>query len=115
MQDEEILSKLSNRHRAFFARAGYTTVLEILASPPSALSQRTKLSSQEIDRCLQTLAEGCLPASFTVSQLLSKQDSFFHLLTLGDPILDAVLEGGLRAGTISELVGEAYALHLTIC
>lgn len=106
MRDEESLQHVSNkRYRAFLLKAGFTTFAEVLSCPPGALVQRTRLSAVEIEQCLELLANHRMPSCSTVSALCQAPQ---ELLKTGDQHLDALLGGGLRPGTITELVGEAY-------
>lgn len=107
MKDEDNLTHLENkRYRAYLLKSGFTTFAEVLSSPPGALIQRTRLSAVEIDTCLSLCARYRLPVCTTVSSLCEIEE---EVLKSGDESLDALLGGGLRPGTITELVGEASA------
>ncbi|XP_037801245.1 DNA repair protein RAD51 homolog 2-like [Penaeus monodon] len=110
IEDQELKEKL--------ARCNFKTVKDVLSLSPLQLMSALQLSSEECEALLDQLYALCVPkyqSAFTLSQ---EEEKFS--LSLGSNQLDAMLHGGLHAGTVIEFAGPAgvgktqWCLHTAV-
>nr|XP_027220905.1 DNA repair protein RAD51 homolog 2-like [Penaeus vannamei] len=110
VEDQELKEKL--------ARCNFKTVKDVLSLSPLQIMSTLQLSSEECEALLDRLYASCVPkyqSAFTLSQ---EEEKFS--LSLGSNQLDAMLHGGLHAGTVIEFAGPAgvgktqWCLHTAV-
>ncbi|XP_042867396.1 DNA repair protein RAD51 homolog 2-like [Penaeus japonicus] len=110
IEDQELKDKLT--------RCNFKTVKDVLSLSPLQIMSTLQLSSDECEALLDRLYESCVPkyqSAFTLSQ---EEEKFS--LSLGSKQLDAMLHGGLHAGTVIEFAGPAgvgktqWCLHTAV-
>lgn len=98
--------------------AGFTTASEVVLSPPASVIRRTKLPPNEVEDLLSSLALILCPAPDTITSL-SASAPLPRTITLGHPALDSLLgddqDGGIRVGTLTEIVGESATGKSHLC
>jgi predicted ATP-dependent serine protease len=98
---------LSGSQKAIFARARIATVAEVWLQAPSEIAKKTRVSVEEVQAAVNLLCKETAPRSLRVTMDGREDVQLASKLTTGDNDLDAILGGGIEAGSITEIVGEA--------
>lgn len=78
----------------------------MLLCSPQEVSQKCKISVHDAGRIIDLIyASANLPH---IRRLVDVKGEGSEVFTTGDPILDDALGGGLRPGTLWEIVGERW-------
>ncbi|KAM9817489.1 DNA repair protein XRCC3 [Neosynchiropus ocellatus] len=109
--------------RAAVSRARISSIQEVLCSSELELQKSTGLSRSDVQLLLLAAASACRRHAPTPVNRLDLEKSRWldagHRLSLGCPLLDQLLRGGLPVGGITELAGESSAgktqLALQLC
>ncbi|CAN6662965.1 DNA repair protein Rad57p [Trichomonascus vanleenenianus] len=85
---------------------------ELLSLSPAEIARKCRRSAREVEALKSLIAsyaeKDISSIAFTSGDaLLAKEES--NVFSTGDPEIDALLGGGIRTGTITEVVGEAGA------
>lgn len=88
-----------------------TTVADLVLTPIRRLAKKgSRVSPPEITRLIQAVCSSQRSLAFTFRTLEDVQPDAGRMFSIGDPILDEALGGGLRTGMIWEIVGERCRL-----
>lgn len=85
-----------------FSTGRYTDTVDLLLSPPSAISKKTKLPLAAVQKIVDQLHRECTLRPVSLAEL----ELFAERFTTGDAVLDDLLGGGIRPGMLWEIVGE---------
>ncbi|GAA93994.1 hypothetical protein E5Q_00641 [Mixia osmundae IAM 14324] len=119
--DFRSLAGLTPRNQAYLLKAGLTTTLEVLCCPLPNLARRLGLPPSETETIVNEIAASRVPKPINVGHLISAQlaDSTpsyedctelinrSACIATGDTHFDALLGGGIRVGSLTEVVGAA--------
>jgi len=106
---------LSTEAQAACKAAGVSTCREFLAHGTLELVDRLDLYLSDVEEATDAVAEAAAPKPRTALQLLQLKADGPRPLRTGLPTLDAHLGGGLRAGSITEVVGPAGMGKTQLC
>ncbi|KAG8936721.1 hypothetical protein FRC02_012003 [Tulasnella sp. 418] len=82
-------------------KGGFVTLGDLLLPPSSDIARKAKISLEDVQAII-----GSVSASIAPQPQLLKTFDKGEIFTAGDQGLDNLLEGGIRVGIITELVGE---------
>ncbi|CAK6983004.1 DNA repair protein XRCC3 [Scomber scombrus] len=111
--------ELSSRIRAAARRANLSSVGDVLCFSGRDLQRLTGLSRSDIDQLIQAAAAAASRSRPITALILTRGFESGRRLSLGCPVLDRLLGGGLPVGGVTELAGESGAgktqLGLQLC
>lgn len=82
------------------------SVADLVLIPPQELSKRCRTQPSEINQLIRDVCCNRDSLAFQFQTLEDPNNGGTEHLSLGDPVLDDTLSGGLRTGMIWEIVGE---------
>ncbi|KAK4684955.1 DNA repair protein RAD57, partial [Tremellales sp. Uapishka_1] len=88
------------------SRAGLSLASDILLPSPTDLNKKLHFSNlHQVTSLVDSVAKLVVPKSNTMLELLAQDEA--RWLSTGDEGMDLLLGGGLRLGTLTEIVGES--------
>jgi DNA repair protein RAD57 len=87
-----------------FSKIGISKTSEMWTYEPSELAKKLKVTEVELQATLDVLCAEMAPKPRRVSEFPVNIPSHF---TTGDMLLDKALNGGVRAGMVTEICGES--------
>lgn len=94
--------------------AGYCTVEAVAYTAKKDLVNIKGLSDAKVDKILEA-ASKLVPMGFTSAKQMHEQRAELISITTGSKELDAVLEGGIETGSITEVYGEFRSGKSQLC
>ncbi|EKM82995.1 hypothetical protein AGABI1DRAFT_125473 [Agaricus bisporus var. burnettii JB137-S8] len=103
------LPHLTDSQKAILRRGNVASVADLVLIPPQELSKRCRTQPSEISQLIRDVCCNRDSLAFQFQTLEDPNNGGTEHLSLGDPVLDDTLSGGLRTGMIWEIVGESAA------
>eukprot|EP00771_Trimastix_marina_P001575 gnl/Trimastix_PCT/2655.p1 GENE.gnl/Trimastix_PCT/2655~~gnl/Trimastix_PCT/2655.p1 ORF type:complete len:346 (-),score=92.77 gnl/Trimastix_PCT/2655:20-1018(-) len=94
--------------------AGYHTIESVAYAPKKALTQIKKISEAKADKLMAEAAK-IIPMGFTTATEFQQQRQEIVHLGTGSKALDALLQGGIETGSITEIFGEFKTGKTQLC
>lgn len=85
--------------------AGIDSILSLAVTPPSELSEVSGLSEPNCRKLIQQAREA-LDMGFINAEVKEQQDTRIYRVSTGSKDFDAILDGGIESGSISEAYGQ---------
>lgn len=91
------------------------TITDLVLTPPQDLAKRCRISTSEIVQLIHVVCnnQGDMKFKFKTLDELKNEDEEI-VFSIGDKVLDEVLNGGLRTGMVWEFVGERYVIYIQV-
>lgn len=107
-------SDISDRDVKNLKQAGFHTVESVAYSTRKMLCEVKGISEQKADKLLQEAMRHCRMGFTSALDFLTKREDLIQLTT-GSKALDTLLDGGIEAGSITELFGEFRTGKSQLC